>query len=152
MRPGRDPLPEGEVGEIVVTTLNTDYPLIRFGTGDMSAVMPGISPRWGAHQHPTPWMGRADQRTKARHVRRHPQETKSCAAIPTSVARRRQRRRPRPHAALRCEVDETGHALAQAIVESLRDVTKLRGEAAFEATGSRRTRMEGDRGRAGVIE
>ena len=53
VRPGTgDPLPEGEVGEVVVTTLNPDYPLIRFGTGDLSAVLPGACPR--PHQHPHP--------------------------------------------------------------------------------------------------
>ncbi|WP_420407227.1 phenylacetate--CoA ligase family protein [Hoeflea sp.] len=65
VRPGTaDPVPEGEVGELVVTTLNPGYPLIRFGTGDLSAVLPGTSPCGRTGMRIKGWMGRADQRTK----------------------------------------------------------------------------------------
>ena len=65
VRPGTgDPVPEGEVGEVVVTTLNPDYPLIRFATGDLSAVMAGASPCGRTNRRIKGWMGRADQTTK----------------------------------------------------------------------------------------
>jgi phenylacetate-CoA ligase len=67
VRPGTgDPVPEGEVGEIVVTTLNRAYPLVRFGTGDLSAIIPGASPCGRTNMRLKGWMGRADQRTKVK--------------------------------------------------------------------------------------
>ena len=67
VRPGTgDPVPEGEVGELVVTTLNPDYPLIRFGTGDLSAILPGQCPSGRTNTRIKGWMGRADQTTKVR--------------------------------------------------------------------------------------
>jgi phenylacetate-CoA ligase len=67
VRPGTgDPVPEGDVGEVVVTTFNRAYPLIRFGTGDMSAVLAGTSPCGRTNMRLKGWMGRADQRTKVR--------------------------------------------------------------------------------------
>ncbi|MCA0873858.1 phenylacetate--CoA ligase family protein [Seohaeicola saemankumensis] len=58
------PVAPGEVGEVVVTTLNPDYPLIRFATGDLSAVLPGASPCGRTNMRIKGWMGRADQTTK----------------------------------------------------------------------------------------
>ena len=73
VRPGTgDPVAEGEVGELVVTTLNPDYPLIRFGTGDLSAVLPGRCPTGRTNQRIKGWMGRADQTTKIRGMFVHP--------------------------------------------------------------------------------
>jgi phenylacetate-CoA ligase len=73
VRPGTgDPVPEGEVGEVVVTTLNPDYPLIRFGTGDLSAVLPGACPTGRTNTRIKGWMGRADQTTKIRGMFVHP--------------------------------------------------------------------------------
>jgi phenylacetate-CoA ligase len=67
VRPGTgDPVAEGEVGELVVTTLNPDYPLIRFGTGDLSAVLPGTCPSGRTNTRIKGWMGRADQAAKVR--------------------------------------------------------------------------------------
>ena len=67
VRPGTgDPVPEGEVGELVVTSLNPDYPLIRFGTGDLSAVLSGNCPTGRTNTRIKGWMGRADQTTKIR--------------------------------------------------------------------------------------
>ncbi|MDX1529714.1 MAG: AMP-binding protein, partial [Gammaproteobacteria bacterium] len=67
VRPGTgDPVPDGEVGEVVVTTLTAEYPLIRFGTGDLSAVMPGMSPCGRSNMRIKGWMGRADQTTKVK--------------------------------------------------------------------------------------
>ncbi|MBE0692525.1 MAG: AMP-binding protein, partial [Aquamicrobium sp.] len=67
VRPGTgDPVPEGEVGEVVVTGLNPAYPLVRVGTGDLSAILPGLSPCGRTGQRIKGWMGRADQRTKVK--------------------------------------------------------------------------------------
>ena len=73
VRPGTgDPVPEGEVGEVVVTTLNPDYPLVRFGTGDLSAVLPGRCPTGRTNTRIKGWMGRADQTAKVRGMFVHP--------------------------------------------------------------------------------
>ncbi len=84
VRPGTgDPVAEGEVGEVVVTTLNPDYPLIRFGTGDLSAVLPGACPTGRTNTRIKGWMGRADQTTKVRGMFVHPARwPTSCAASP----------------------------------------------------------------------
>ena len=73
MRPGTgDPVADGEVGEVVVTTLNPDYPLIRFGTGDLSALLAGPCPSGRTNIRIKGWMGRADQTTKIRGMFVHP--------------------------------------------------------------------------------
>ncbi|MDB5891294.1 MAG: AMP-binding enzyme family protein, partial [Polaromonas sp.] len=73
VRPGTgDPVPDGEVGELVVTTLNPDYPLVRFGTGDLSAVLPGTCPSGRTNTRIKGWMGRADQTIKIRGMFVHP--------------------------------------------------------------------------------
>jgi phenylacetate-CoA ligase len=75
LRPGTgDPVPDGEVGEVVVTTLNRDYPLVRFATGDLSAIMPGTSPCGRTAPRIKGWMGRADQTTKVRGMFVHPSQ------------------------------------------------------------------------------
>jgi phenylacetate-CoA ligase len=110
VRPGTgDPVPAGEVGEVVVTSLNADYPLIRFGTGDLSAVLSGASPCGRTNTRIKGWMGRADQTTKVRAMfvtpkqvqevlRRHPEVLKArlvVVAIP-EASNRRVRPSPRP--------------------------------------------------------
>src|SRR5687767_6722952 len=73
VRPGTgDPVAEGEVGELVVTTLNPDYPLVRFGTGDLSAILPGTCPTGRTNSRIKGWMGRADQTVKVRGMFVHP--------------------------------------------------------------------------------
>lgn len=73
VKPGtNDPVPDGEVGEVVVTTLNPDYPLLRFGTGDLSVIMPGTSPCGRTNRRIRGWMGRADQSVKVRGAMVHP--------------------------------------------------------------------------------
>jgi phenylacetate-CoA ligase len=140
VRPGTgDPVPAGEVGEIVVTALNHDYPLIRFGTGDMSAILPGASPCGRTNTRIRGWMGRADQRTKVRGMFVDPSQIADVAKRHPDIRRARlvvDNPGGQDRMVLHCEVGETGHALAQAIVESLRDVTKLRGEVEFRAPGS----------------
>jgi hypothetical protein len=90
VRPGTgDPVPEGEVGEVVVTVLNPDYPLIRFGTGDLSAVLPGTCPTGRTNTRIKGWMGRADQTTKVRGMFVHPGQV-------AEVVRRFPEVQPRP--------------------------------------------------------
>ena len=138
VRPGTgDPAVPGEVGEVVVTTLaNADYPLIRFGTGDLSAVLPGVSPCGRTNQRIKGWLGRADQTAKVKGMFVHP------AQVADIVKRHPEVRRARlvvdnPGGAdrmmLHVEVAGMDAALADAIVESIREVTKLRGEVTFRA-------------------
>jgi phenylacetate-CoA ligase len=75
VRPGTgDPVPDGEVGEVVVTSFNPDYPLIRFATGDLSAVLPGVSPCGRTNMRIRGWMGRADQTAKVKGIFVHPEQ------------------------------------------------------------------------------
>ena len=141
LRPGTgDPVAEGEVGEVVVTPLNTDYPLVRFATGDLSAVLPGISPCGRTNMRIRGWMGRADQTTKvkgmfvhpfqvAEVVRRHREILKARLVVDNSGGQDRM--------TLHCEVADAAppEPLAEAITGSLRDVTKLRGDVAFRKRG-----------------
>jgi phenylacetate-CoA ligase len=139
VRPGTgDPVPEGEVGELVVTSFNPAYPLVRFGTGDLSAVLPGRSPCGRTNVRIRGWMGRADQRTKVRGMFVDPSQVADVAKRHPDIRRVRlvvDNAGGQDRMVLHCEVEQTGHALAQAIVESLRDVTKLRGEVEFRRVG-----------------
>ncbi|QYK43439.1 MAG: AMP-binding protein [Paracoccaceae bacterium] len=90
VRPGTgDPVPEGEVGEVVVTTLNPDYPLIRFATGDLSAVLPGQSPCGRTNLRIRGWMGRADQTTKIKGMFVRPEQVADLVSRHPEVARAR---------------------------------------------------------------
>jgi phenylacetate-CoA ligase len=90
VRPGTgDPVPDGEVGEVVVTTLNPDYPLIRFATGDMSAVLPGQSPCGRTNMRIKGWMGRADQTTKIKGMFVRPEQVASLVAQHAEIHRAR---------------------------------------------------------------
>jgi len=139
VRPGTgDPVAPGEVGEVVITSFNADYPLIRFGTGDLSAVLPGTSPCGRSNVRIRGWMGRADQTTKVRAmfvtpkqvaeiVRRHVEVLKARLVVEGEVGSDRMR--------LKCEVKARPDGLAEALVASIRDVTKLRGEVELVAPG-----------------
>ncbi|MHA6345076.1 phenylacetate--CoA ligase family protein [Roseivivax sp. CAU 1761] len=90
VRPGTGtPLPEGEVGEVVVTSLNPDYPLIRFATGDLSAVLPGQSPCGRSNTRIRGWMGRADQTTKIKGMFVRPEQVADLVARHPEVTRAR---------------------------------------------------------------
>jgi phenylacetate-CoA ligase len=142
VRPGSgDPVPDGEVGEVVVTVFNPDYPLIRFATGDLSAILSGApdSPCGRTNTRIQGWMGRADQTTKVRAMfvhpsqvhevtRRHPEIVKARLVVSGSMAQ--------DVMTLHCEVADPSSASSAAIVESIRDLTKLRGEVLFAAIGS----------------
>ena len=98
LRPGTgDPVTPGEVGEVVVTTFTTEYPLIRFATGDLSAILPGISPCGRTNVRMKGWMGRADQTTKVKGMFVHPSQVGDdrCSRAPggrTGAPRDRQHR------------------------------------------------------------
>ena len=140
VRPGTgEPVPAGEVGEVVITSFNEDYPLIRFGTGDLSAVLAGRSPCGRTNVRIKGWMGRADQSTKVR----------AMFVTPAQVNEVRQRHREIQRArlvvegevgsdrmTLKCEVSEKSPGLNEAIVASIREVTKLRGEVELVEPGS----------------
>ena len=91
VRPGTgDPVAPGDVGEVVVTTLfNTDYPLIRFGTGDLSALLPGVSPCGRTNMRIKGWMGRADQTTKVKGMFVHPSQVAAIVKRHPEIARAR---------------------------------------------------------------
>ena len=140
VRPGTgDPVPEGEVGELVVTTLNPDYPLIRFGTGDLSAVLPGPCPTGRTNTRIKGWMGRADQTTKVRGMFVHPGQVADIARRFPQVLRARlvvSGEMANDQMVLQVETHETAEGLAQQLAEVTREVTKLRSEVQMVAPGS----------------
>ena len=141
VRPGTgDPVPEGEVGEVVVTTFDEDYPLIRFGTGDLSAVMPGHCPTGRTQTRIRGWLGRADQTTKVRGMFVHPSQVAEVIKRHPGVRRARlivEGEMANDRMTLHAEVVQPGDdPLADQLAASVRDVTKLRAEVCLVATGS----------------
>ena len=141
VRPGTgDPVPEGEVGELLVTTFNPEYPLIRFATGDLSAILPGPSPCGRTNTRIKGWMGRADQTAKVKGMFVHPSQVADVIKRHPQILKGRLVIDQQNHndiMTLQCETHEEANAtLAQAIVQSIRDVCKLRGEVTFFAPGS----------------
>jgi phenylacetate-CoA ligase len=142
VRPGTgDPVREDEVGEVVVTTLTPEYPLIRFATGDLSAVQPGKSPCGRTNTRIKGWMGRADQTTKVKGMFVHPSQ------VHTAVKRFPEILKARlsvSHDAerndvmtLQCELDGSApEGLATRIAHAVREVCKLRGDIAFKPPGT----------------
>jgi phenylacetate-CoA ligase len=140
VRPGTgDPVPEGEVGELVVTTLNPDYPLVRFGTGDLSAVLAGRCPTGRTNTRMKGWMGRADQTAKVRGMFVHPSQVAEVARRFPQIVRARlvvSGEMASDRMTLRVEVPDAPEGLATRIADAIRDVTKLRGEVELCAPGS----------------
>ncbi len=140
VRPGTGmAVAEGEVGEIVVTSFNHDYPLVRFGTGDLSAVLDGRSPCGRSNLRIKGWMGRADQTTKVRGMfvhpaqiaavlKRHPEIVKARMVVSGTTGEDRM--------VLMCELGSSANGDQDVIVATIRDVTRLRGEVVFVASGS----------------
>ena len=141
VRPGTgDPVPEGEVGEVVVSALSPDYPLVRFATGDLSALMAGPSPCGRTGPRMRGWMGRADQTTKVKGMFVHPSQVAEVLRRHPEAGRGR----------LVVSHDESGHDLmtlhveastrpdnlAESLAASLREVCKLRGAVALAEPGS----------------
>jgi len=140
VRPGTgDPVPDGEVGEVVVTVLNPDYPLIRFGTGDLSAVLPGTCPTGRTNTRIKGWMGRADQTTKVRGMFVHPGQVAEVLRRFPEIRRGRlvvEGEMANDRMTLRVETDATADGLADRVADAVRDVTKLRSDVQFVAAGS----------------
>jgi phenylacetate-CoA ligase len=140
VRPGTGaPVALGEVGEVVVTTLvNADYPLIRFGTGDLSAVLPGTSSCGRTNMRIKGWMGRADQTTKVKGMFVHPAQVAAIVARHPEVMRARlvvDNPEGSDRMTLHVEVADNASSHAEAIIASIRDVTKLRGDVTFRSPG-----------------
>jgi phenylacetate-CoA ligase len=139
VRPGTgDPVPEGEVGELVVTTLNPDYPLIRFGTGDLSALLPGTCPTGRTNHRIKGWMGRADQTTKVRGMFVHPGQVAEITKRFPEIKRARlvvSGEMANDQLMLKVETLEV-LGLVEKISEAVRDVTKLRADIALVEVGS----------------
>ena len=139
VRPGTgDPVPEGEVGELVVTTLNPDYPLIRFGTGDLSAVLPGTCPTGRTNHRIKGWMGRADQTTKVRGMFVHPSQVAEVTKRFPAIKRARlvvSGEMANDQLTLKVETVAAA-GLAEKISEAVRDVTKLRADITLVEVGS----------------
>jgi phenylacetate-CoA ligase len=142
VRPGTGtPVPDGEVGEVVITTLAPEYPLLRFATGDLSAVLPGRSPCGRTNLRIKGWLGRADQAAKVKGMfvkpaqvaavaRRHPEIRKYRLVVDHDPKKN-------DCMTLKCEIESTGtEGLASAIAETIRTVCNLRGEVSFQPAGT----------------
>lgn len=140
VRPGTgNPVPEGEVGEVVVTSFNPDYPMIRFGTGDLSAVMPGVSSCGRTNARLRGWMGRADQTAKVKGMFVHPKQIAELASRHPELRRLRLvvgREAEQDSMTLLAESATPDAALERAIAANLQSITKLKGIVKLVAPGS----------------
>lgn len=146
VRPGTgDLVDDGEVGEVVVTTFVPEYPLVRFATGDLSAVMPGVSPCGRTNMRLKGWMGRADQTTKVKGMFVHPKQIADVVNRHPDILKARlivDHRDGTDVMTLSCEVDRLDQVaggnepLLQEISSSIQAVCKLRGEVGFAEPGS----------------
>lgn len=140
VRPGTgDPVAEGEVGEVVVTTLTPDYPLIRFGTGDLSAVLPGPCPTGRTNMRIRGWLGRADQTTKIRGMFVHPGQVAEIARRFPEIVKARlvvSGEMANDVMTFKAEATAPGEGLHARIGEVVRDITKLRADVELLAPGS----------------
>ncbi|TMK31592.1 MAG: phenylacetate--CoA ligase [Alphaproteobacteria bacterium] len=139
VQPGTgDPVPPGEVGEVVVTTLTPEYPLIRFATGDLSALLAGPSPCGRTNHRIKGWMGRADQTAKVRGLFVHPEQVAEIVRRHKSIIRARlviERPASADQMSLHIEMGEPAESVG-AIAESAQAVTKLRAEIVRVPEGS----------------
>lgn len=142
VRPGTgDPVAPGEVGEIVITSFNPDYPLIRFATGDLSAVLPDASPCGRTNTRIKGWMGRADQTTKVRAMFVHPSQVADIARRHPVILKARliiTGEMGDDQMTLACEVADPAALAGEtaAISTTIRDITKLRGDVRLVAAGT----------------
>jgi phenylacetate-CoA ligase len=140
VRPGTgDPVAEGEVGEVVVTSFNPDYPMIRLGTGDLSAIVPGPSPCGRTNMRIKGWMGRADQAAKVKGMFVHPKQIAEVAARYPQLKRLRLvvgREAEQDSMTLMAECAAPDAALAVAIAATLQSVTKLKGVVKLVSPGA----------------
>jgi len=140
VRPGTgDPVPDGDVGEVVVTSFNPDYPMVRLATGDLSAIMPGVSSCGRTNIRIRGWMGRADQTTKVKGMFVHPGQVAEIAKRHPELGRVRLvvgREGEQDAMTLHAEAAAAGAALADAVVATLQSVTKVRGTVKLGPPGS----------------
>ncbi len=141
VRPGsNNPVAQGDVGEVVVTNLASEYPLIRFGTGDLSAILAGQSACGRTNVRIKGWMERADQTAKVKGMFVHPSQVNQIAERHPRVVRARltidHDEQSNDRMSLQCESDASDETLAAAIAESIREITKLRGIVKFVPAGS----------------
>jgi phenylacetate-CoA ligase len=140
VRPGTgDPVADGEVGEVVVTTFNPDYPMVRLATGDLSAVLAGASPCGRSNRRIKGWMGRADQTTKVKGMFVHPGQVAELAKRHPELTRVRlvvTRENEQDAMTLMAECAASPEGLADAAAATLQSVTKVRGAVTLVAPGS----------------
>jgi phenylacetate-CoA ligase len=140
VRPGTaDPVPDGEVGEVVVTVFNPDYPLVRFGTGDLSAVLAGPCPTGRTNTRIKGWMGRADQTAKVRGMFVHPSQVAEVLKRHPEIKRARlvvEGEMANDRMTLHVESASAVEGLVAAVASTVRDVTKLRADIVLAAPGS----------------
>ncbi|MBX9824788.1 MAG: AMP-binding protein [Xanthobacteraceae bacterium] len=140
VRPGTgDPVPDGEVGEVVVTTFNPDYPMIRLATGDLSAVLPGVSPCGRTNMRIKGWMGRADQTAKVKGMFVRPELVVEVGKRHPELGRVRlvvTRANEQDAMTLMAECATADAGLTDAVASTLQSVTKLKGEVKLVAPGS----------------
>jgi phenylacetate-CoA ligase len=141
LRPGTgDPVAAGEVGEIVVTSFNPDYPLIRFATGDLSAILPGASPCGRTNMRIKGWMGRADQSAKVRGMFVHPSQIAEIVRRHPAIIKARltiDRVGANDTMIFACEVaGESGGDFVAAVIDSIHVICKLRGDVRIVQTGT----------------
>ncbi|PLC03842.1 AMP-dependent synthetase [Variovorax sp. RO1] len=140
VRPGTgDPVPDGEVGEIVVTTFNPDYPLVRFGTGDLSAVLAGTCPTGRTNKRIKGWLGRADQTTKVRGMFVHPSQVAEVVRRFPEIVRARlvvSGEMGDDQMTFKLECAGAPAGLDARVADAVREVTKLRGTIELVAPGT----------------
>jgi phenylacetate-CoA ligase len=140
VRPGTgDPVPDGDVGEVVVTSFNPDYPMIRLATGDLSAILPGRSPCGRTNARIKGWMGRADQTTKIKGMFVHPGQIAEVAKRHPELGRVRlsvTRESEQDAMTLAAECTAKADSLAEAVAMTLQAVTKLKGRVNLVGPGS----------------
>ena len=140
VRPGTgDPVADGEVGEVVVTSFNPDYPMIRLATGDLSAVMAGRSPCGRTNMRIAGWMGRADQTTKVKGMFVHPAQVAEVGRRHPELGRLRltvARAGEQDVMTLKAECAAPAAGLGETIAATLQAVTKLRGAVELVAPAS----------------
>jgi phenylacetate-CoA ligase len=140
VRPGtNDPVQDGEVGEVVVTRLNEEYPLLRLGTGDLSKFLPGLSPCGRTNRRIAGWMGRADQRTKVKGMFVDPAQVDAIARRYPELGRMRlvvSRANEQDVMVLKAEAQGAAAGLADKVGETLAAVLKLKGGVELVKPGS----------------
>ncbi|MGL4323911.1 MAG: phenylacetate--CoA ligase family protein, partial [Beijerinckiaceae bacterium] len=140
VRPGTGtPVAPGEVGEMVMTSLNPHHPIIRLALGDMTAVMAGVSPCGRTNMRIKGWMGRADQTAKIKGMFVRPEQVADVMKRHPAVEKLRlvvSRVHEQDVMALHAETRSPSDALAVKLAETVAAVTKLKSAIVFAAPGT----------------